>query len=80
MIKVRFFGLIRVYSGQRQIEVEAKTVRDALKKATELGVDNTLLSSALIFVNNRQLTGTRRMSYKLSPGDELSLLSPAGGG
>jgi len=80
MIIVKFYGLVSVYSGHRQIEVEAGTVREALERVAELGVEKSLLRGALIFVGSKQLKGITRMRHRLSPGDELSLLSPAGGG
>ena len=80
MIKIKLYGTLSDYGGPRLFSAEAKNVRMALNQATAMGVDKTLLSGALIFVNNRQLSGVMRLSRRLNDGDELALLSPAGGG
>ena len=80
MVTIRLFGLLRESGGERQLTVEADTVREALKRANEMGVDKQLLRDALIFINNKPLTGARRYARRLSDGDELALLSPAAGG
>jgi len=80
MITIGLFGILSEYDGPRQFSVEAKTVRQALKLMVKMGVDHDHLRGALIFLNNRPLAGTRRLSCKLEDGDELALLSPAGGG
>ena len=80
MITVRLFGLLSQYDGPRQFSIEAKTVREALNMAAGLGVDKELLRGAAIFINNQPLTGARRFGRALRDGDELALLTPAGGG
>jgi len=80
MITIKLFGLLSTYGGPRQICVEAGTVREALGRAAEMGVDKKLLDGALVYVNGRLLNGIARRRCRLCCGDELSLLSPAGGG
>ena len=80
MVTIKLFGLLTEFDGPRQFAVEAATIREALKQAAEMGVDKELLSGALMFVNEHPLTGARRFSRRLRDGDELALLSPAGGG
>jgi len=80
MVTVKLYGLLSEYGGQRQFSADVKTVRQALKLAADMGADQNLLHGALLFVNGRPLTGIRRLSCKLTEGDELALLSPAGGG
>jgi len=80
MITVRLYGLVSEYGGQRQFSFEAKTVRQALQYAADIGVDQDLLHGALIFINGSPLNGVMRLNRKLTDGDELALLSPAGGG
>jgi len=80
MITVRLFGLLSTYGGPMRFEVEAVTVRDALRHAAEMGVDKRLVNGALIFVNGQQLTGITRLRRRLCGGDELALLLPTGGG
>jgi len=62
------------------LTVEAKTVREALMLAAETGADEKLLRGTLVFVNGKPLAGAQRFRYRLSDGDEVALLSPAGGG
>ena len=80
MVTIRLFGLLSDYGGPRVLTVEAKTVSDALNQIALLGVDKDLIRGAQVFVNNCHLKGVRRLSRKLNCGDELVLLSPAGGG
>ena len=80
MITVKLFGLLCEYTGQRQFTVKAKTVREAIRKAAEMGIDKKQMHGALIYLNDMPLTGARRLSTKLSDGDELALLSPVSGG
>jgi len=80
MITVRLYGLVSEYNGPRQFSVNARTVRQALEAAVETGVDHDLLQGALVFVNGQPLAGVRRYNCKLIDGDELALISPAGGG
>jgi len=54
--------------------------RFAPRRDGETGVDETLLREALIFLNGKPLTGIWRLRRRLRDGDELALLSPAGGG
>jgi len=80
VVTVKLFGVLSDYDGPRRFEVEADTLREALSRAVEMGVDKDLANGALIYVNGQPLTGMRRMERRLSCGDELALLSPAGGG
>ena len=80
LVTIRLFGLLSEYDGPRQFEVEAKTLREALSRAADMGVDKDQVNGALIYINGRALTGARRLSRRLHNGDELALLSPAGGG
>ena len=80
VVTVKLFGVLSDYDGSRRFEVEADTLREALSRAVEMGVDKDLANGALINVNGQPLTGMRRMERRLNCGDELALLSPAGGG
>ena len=80
IVKVRLFGLLSVYRGPREFCIEAKTVRDVISHLVDMGADKKLLHNALMFINDQPLTGTRRLGRRLSDGDEIALLSPAGGG
>jgi len=80
VVTIRFYGLIREQSQKREIAVQAKTVREALRRANASGVDKELLRDALIFVNGTPLAGSARLNKRLKSGDEIALLSPSGGG
>jgi len=80
MITIRLFGILREHSIPDMFTIEAKTVREALDAAARNGVDSKLLRGALIFINGSPLSGVGRLSRRLSDGDEIALLSPAGGG
>ena len=80
MITIRMYGLIAEKSGQREFVVEAESVREALDHIVWMSVEKEELYEALMFVNGKPLTGVRRLSHRLYDGDELALLSPAGGG
>jgi molybdopterin converting factor small subunit len=80
MITVKLFGLLSEYGGPRQFDVDAGNVRKALCQAADRGVDKVLLRGALMFLNDVPLTGATRMRRRLSDGDVLALLTPAGGG
>jgi len=79
-VTVKLFGMLSDYDGPRRFEVGAETVREALSRTTDMGVDADKLRGALIYVNSQPITGARRLSRRLCDGDELALLSPAGGG
>jgi len=79
-VSIRLFGLLSTYGGPSQFTVKAQTVREALRQVSETGVDKELLSGALVFINGKPLTGARRLGKRLQAGDEVALLSPAGGG
>jgi len=80
MVTVRFFGLARDAFGQREIIVRASTVGEILGAAAETADAKRLLRGALIFVNGSPVTGSRRFRRRLRDGDELAVLTPAGGG
>ena len=80
MITIRLYGLLAENSGQREFVIEAESVREALDHIVWMSVDKEILYNALMFINGKPLAGARRLSHRLYDGDELALLSPAGGG
>ena len=77
MITVRFFGTLRLKTETPCMEVEAATVREALKAVADTGVASEKeLRESVALLRGVRVSGRK----KLTPGDELMLLSPVGGG
>ena len=84
MVKVKLFGLFRLDTGLRELEVEAARVRDIypvlLQKAKELDPDTKVTSKDIdgcIVVVNGVQTNKRA---PLQDGDTVLLMSPVCGG
>lgn len=82
MITVKFFGLVGLDSNLRRLAVKEGTIRQTLDQVMQgcPGISEQQLLSAVMFVNGRQVKGSRRFAVKLKDGDELALLSPICGG
>lgn len=83
-VKVKFFGLLRIDSGIKELELEADTVRDIYPKLLEemhrrdpgcTFVEKDLRGCVVAVNDRRANPGT-----KLSPGDVVCLLPPVAGG
>lgn len=77
MIKVRFFGLLRLDSGVKSVEVDAKNIRELYKKveaASSIPVKS--LKGCNIFINGKR----KKLNQKLNDGDEVMFLVPSCGG
>jgi len=78
MITVKLFGLLRLDTGIRELQVEARTVKDiypAILARTD-AVSAKDLKGCVVLINGKQ--GNKRT--RLYPGDEVTLLSPVAGG
>ena len=76
MITVKLYGLLRVESGIRELQVEAdhqKTLYDQLQAA---GLDRNALKGCYILINGAP--ATRKSTFK--DGDVVQLLPPVAGG
>lgn len=94
MITVKFFGMLRFDSGISSLLIDKGTVRQEFSDGEAFTVKQALnevkrqcpniseqqLQEAILFINKQQVTGPKRFSIVLKDGDELALLSPAGGG
>jgi len=86
MITVELFGVPRLRAGRDAIEVEARSLGEALEALVfacpaldpSVIVQGRLLSHYLVALNGVQLTA--EPTTPLSPGDTLVLLSADGGG
>ena len=84
MVKVRVFGLFRLDTGIRELDVEAKSVRELypllLAEAQRVNADTKItakdIDGCIISVNDKP----GKKSSKLQDGDEVILMSPVCGG
>ena len=75
MITVKFYGLLRLETGIKQLQLEAGTVGE-LKKALTGYVPEDKIKGCLLLVNGRQ---SNRFT-KLQDGDQVMLMPPVAGG
>ena len=73
-VNVRLYGVVRLKTGTACFEAEAKTL-DGLRKQIP-GVTPKEAKDLIVLVNGKQ-AGRR---YRFKAGDEVALMSPAGGG
>lgn len=73
-VKVRLYGVIRLKTGVTGFETEAGTLEELQKQIP--GVTLKEAKDLIVLVNGEK-AGRR---YKLKTGDEVVLMSPAGGG
>ena len=77
MIKVRFFGLLRLDNGVKSVEVDAKNIRELYTKVHEAsGISMKELKGCNIFINGKR----KKFNQKLNDGDEIMFLVPSCGG
>ena len=83
-VKVKLFGLLRIDSGIKEVELEASTVRELyplllaemLRRDPECSLDEKDLRACVVAVNEQRA----KPGTKLSPGDVVCLLPPVAGG
>ena len=82
MITVKFFGLLSVDSGIKQIALESKSAKETVDKIIDKypNISKKQLLSSVIFINKKQITSKRGLSTKLNDGDEIVFISPTSGG
>lgn len=84
MIKVKLFGMFRLDTGIKELDVEAETVKALypilLAEAKRVCPDTTItardIDGCIVVVNGR----SAKKSSKLADGDEVMLMSPVCGG
>ena len=76
MITVKLYGLIRIESGIKEKQLEAKDVKQLLAQLADCGIPKKDLSGCVILVNG---IGATKKS-KLTDGDTVVLMSPVAGG
>ncbi|MGI5977682.1 MAG: MoaD/ThiS family protein [Candidatus Limivicinus sp.] len=73
MIKVRFFGPLRLDTGIKSLETGAGDIKELLRNAEAASkIPAGTLKYCNIFVNNRKI----KSNEKLHDGDEVMLLMP----
>ncbi len=93
MVKVRFFTLLRLELGIRELDIEIKSVKRLIEilKATEekapkpflhklMDEKGRLLNSAIILVNGKNVHHLDRLETPIKDGDEIDIFPPGGGG
>lgn len=82
MVKVKFFGLLRLDLKIKEIEVEASTVNQMLEKLSEQIPSMTAkdFKGYLIYVNGTPINKLKNFRTKLKDGDEVVMMNPASGG
>lgn len=83
-VKLKLFGLLRIDSGIKELELEASTVRELypllLKELRrhdpKCSLEEKDLRACVVAVNDRRV----KPGARLSPGDVVCLLPPVAGG
>ena len=76
MITVKLYGLLRIESGIKGVQLEAKTVKDVLDHLADWGISPEELSGCVVLVNGKNAS----KRSKLTDGDTVVLMSPVAGG
>jgi len=76
MITVKLFGLLRLESGIRKKQLEAKTVKEVLTALESCGIPKKDLECCILLVNGK----SANKRTKLQNGDTVVLMSPVAGG
>lgn len=81
MVIVKLFGTARLKFNEKEVQVEASTVKElTVVLAERYGVKAKDIRQFLIFVNDSNITALKMFRTKLNDGDVIMLLSPASGG
>ena len=76
MIAVKLYGLLRIESGIKEIQLDAKTVKDVLDHLADRGISPKELSGCVVLVNGKNAS----KRSKLTDGDRVVLMPPVAGG
>ena len=76
MITVKLYGLLRIESGIKQKQLEARSVKEVLQSLADCGIPPKDLEGCIILVNGN----TANKRSKLADGDTVVLMSPVAGG
>ena len=76
MISVRFYGLMRLESGIKELPCEAESIKTLFARLEEAGFDRGALRGCYLLVNGEKANN----KTKLKDGDVVQLLPPVAGG
>ena len=76
MITVKLYGLLRIDSGIKERQIEARSIKDVLDDLAAQGISRKDLTGCIILIN--QKPANKRSS--LHDGDVVQLMSPVAGG
>ncbi len=87
-IKVRLFANLREYTGAKELELEAGTVKESLEILCEKfpGLENMIFKGENIqpytnvFLNGRNISELNGLGTALSSNDEIAIFPPVSGG
>ncbi len=87
-IKVRLFANLREYTGAKELELEARTVKESLEKLCKRfpGLENMIFKGENIrpymnvFLNGRNISELNGLGTALDPDDEIAIFPPVSGG
>lgn len=81
MVHIKFFGTARVKFGKKEMDADAKNVKELLKiVADEFGVTVKDMKQFLVYVNEVNINKLSMWRTKLYDADQIMFLSPASGG
>lgn len=82
MVKIRFFGLLRLDLGIKEMYAEAHNVKELLSVVAEKTGKFTAkeLKGYLIYVNGTLTTKLKGYRTKLNDNDEVIIMNPSSGG
>ena len=75
MITVKLFGLVRIETGIKELQIEANTIRQ-LHKALTRHIPEEKIKGCILLVNGK---AANRFT-KLEDGDQVMLMPPVAGG
>lgn len=76
MITVKLFGLLRIESGIKEVQLDAGAVNEVMTYLADRGISRKELSGCVILVNG----SSANKRSKLKDGDQVVLMSPVAGG
>ena len=75
MITVKVFGLVRLQTGIKELQIEAKNVKE-LKKALTQSIPEEMVKGCVLLLNGKP---ANRFT-KIKDGDQVMLMPPVAGG
>lgn len=81
MVKVRYFGMIRMNIKQSFDEIDAASVDELIKKiSSKYDMKYNELKNSVILINGKNMMNQKGLKTELHNGDEVQMLSPVAGG